>query len=78
MGVMDQEIEYPRDRAEDQVKWPRTRRHTYEGARILLVEDNEINRQVAREILEGAGFVVELASNGLEAIERVRRYRTAP
>jgi CheY-like chemotaxis protein len=42
-----------------------------QGARILLVEDNEINRQVAKEILAGAGFVVELAGNGLEAIERV-------
>ncbi len=39
--------------------------------RILLVEDNEINRQIAREILEEAGFVVELASNGRNAIERV-------
>jgi PAS domain S-box-containing protein len=44
---------------------------TMQGARILLVDDNEINRQVAKEILEGAGFVVELANNGLEAIDRV-------
>jgi PAS domain S-box-containing protein len=42
------------------------------GARLLVAEDNEINQQVAREILESAGFVVELASNGLEALEKVR------
>jgi PAS domain S-box-containing protein len=42
------------------------------GARLLVAEDNEINQQVAREILESAGFVVELANNGLEALEKVR------
>ncbi len=39
-----------------------------QGARILLVEDNEINQQVARELLEQAGFVVEVANHGQEAI----------
>nr|MBL0714927.1 response regulator [Desulfobacterales bacterium] len=42
------------------------------GARILLVEDNEINQQVAQEILEGAGLVVTLADNGQEGVEAVR------
>ncbi|MCP4701115.1 MAG: response regulator [Gammaproteobacteria bacterium] len=37
------------------------------GARILLAEDNKINQQVARETLEGAGFLVEIANNGKEA-----------
>ena len=41
------------------------------GAGLLVVEDNEINRQVAREILEGAGFRVALAENGQEAVEAV-------
>jgi PAS domain S-box-containing protein len=43
------------------------------GARVLLVEDNEINRQVALEILRGAGLDVVLAANGREAVERVMR-----
>ena len=34
------------------------------GARILLVEDNEINQQIAEEILRQAGFVVALAHHG--------------
>lgn len=42
------------------------------GARLLVAEDNEINQQVAREILESAGFVVEIANNGREALEKVR------
>ena len=39
------------------------------GVRVLLVEDNEINRQVAREILEGAGMIVETAEHGIRAVE---------
>ncbi|NCF27042.1 MAG: response regulator [Gammaproteobacteria bacterium] len=39
-----------------------------QGARILLVEDNEINQQVACELLEQAGFLVEVANHGQEAI----------
>ncbi len=42
------------------------------GARVLLVEDNEINQQVAKEILEAAGLNVSLANNGQEAVEAVR------
>ena len=43
-----------------------------QGARLLVAEDNEINQQVAREILESAGFVVEIANNGREVLEKVR------
>ena len=42
------------------------------GARILLVEDNSINREVAQEILAKAGIVVETAVNGREAVMAVR------
>ena len=39
------------------------------GARILLTEDNEINQQIATELLEGAGASVTIANNGREAVE---------
>ena len=42
-----------------------------QGAHVLLVEDNEINQQVAKEILEGAGLNVTLATNGQEAVNAV-------
>ncbi len=45
-----------------------------QGARVLLVEDNEINQQVAKEILEGAGLNVTLANNGLEAVNAVAEH----
>jgi two-component system sensor histidine kinase/response regulator len=41
------------------------------GARVLLVEDNEINREVAVEILGDAGLVVEIAENGRVACDKV-------
>ena len=44
---------------------------TIQGARVLLVEDNEINQQVAMEILAGAGVEVSLANNGREAVKAV-------
>lgn len=42
------------------------------GAHVLLAEDNEINQQVAREILEGADVVVSIVSNGQEAVEKIK------
>ena len=42
------------------------------GARVLLAEDNEINQQVAEEILQQAGLVVRIANNGKEAVEMVK------
>ncbi|WP_187170367.1 hybrid sensor histidine kinase/response regulator [Salidesulfovibrio onnuriiensis] len=42
------------------------------GARILLVEDNEINQGVATAILESANLMVEVADNGKEAVGMIR------
>jgi two-component system sensor histidine kinase/response regulator len=42
------------------------------GAKILLVEDNELNQEVASEILASAGCTVIVAANGEEAIKKVR------
>ena len=42
------------------------------GARILLVDDNELNQEVATELLREAGFVVELAFNGEIALNKIR------
>jgi len=54
-----------RDRAEEDLGKIR-------GARVLLAEDNEINQQVAQEMLEKAGLVVSIANNGEEAVQRVK------
>jgi len=43
------------------------------GARVLLVEDNDINREFAVELLRSEGIVVDEAVNGAQAVDRVRR-----
>jgi len=43
------------------------------GARVLLVEDNEINQQVAQEILQGAGLIVTVANNGREGVDAAKK-----
>ena len=50
---------------------PDGRETDFTGIRLLLVEDNEINREVATLILEDLGFVLECAENGREAVEMV-------
>jgi two-component system sensor histidine kinase/response regulator len=40
-----------------------------QGAQVLLVEDNEINQQVAMEILQGAGLNVTVANDGQEGVD---------
>ncbi|NMF97653.2 response regulator [Aromatoleum toluolicum] len=42
------------------------------GARVLLVEDNEINREFAIELLRSEGLEVDEAANGEEAVQRVQ------
>ncbi|MCW8925085.1 MAG: MASE1 domain-containing protein [Xanthomonadales bacterium] len=45
----------------------------YGGSRILLVEDNIINLEVAKALLEGAGLVVDTAQDGEQAVAMVRQ-----
>ncbi|MBN9698725.1 MAG: response regulator, partial [Zoogloea sp.] len=47
------------------------------GTRILLAEDEPINQEVSRDMLEGAGLVVDLAEDGLAAVELARMHRYA-
>jgi two-component system, sensor histidine kinase and response regulator len=49
-----------------------TTQATFNGARVLLVEDNEINQEVAMEMLSGLGLVVEIAENGAIALEKLQ------
>ena len=46
---------------------------SFNGARVLLAEDNEINQQVAMEMLQGVGLHVTVANNGREAVDYVKK-----
>jgi PAS domain S-box-containing protein len=58
-----------REKKADEVQ--KDKKTEYKGGHLLLVEDNEINQQVAVELLQSIGFSVDIASNGLQAIEQV-------
>lgn len=47
-------------------------RTLYPGARVLVVDDSEVNREVASEALARLGVAVDTADDGIEAIERLR------
>ncbi len=45
---------------------------SFEGKKILLVEDNELNQEIAVEILKEAGFVMDVADDGEVAVEKMK------
>ncbi len=45
---------------------------SFERKKILLVEDNELNQEIAEEILKEAGFFVDVADDGVVAVERMK------
>ncbi|MDE7293243.1 MAG: transporter substrate-binding domain-containing protein [Oscillospiraceae bacterium] len=44
----------------------------FDGKRLLLVEDNELNQEIAESILETVGFTIDTADDGSVAVERVK------
>ncbi|MGO5230514.1 ATP-binding protein [Thermoguttaceae bacterium LCP21S3_D4] len=62
---------------EDLVKdqQPMTDITTLRGMRVLLVEDNELNREIARDVLKRDGFIGEEAGDGAIAVEKVSASR---
>lgn len=45
----------------------------FHGARVLLAEDNEINREIAQSLLETWGFQVDAVADGLQAVEKFQQ-----
>ena len=46
--------------------------YDFTGKKILLVEDNELNREIATEILEESGFLIDTAEDGTIAVEKMK------
>ncbi|MGM9489294.1 response regulator [Ideonella sp. YS5] len=60
-------------RSEQRQELLQTRQASLAGARILLVEDNTINQELACDLLDGAGIVVTVAADGREALGALER-----
>ncbi len=71
MNIFGKDIRTARTRVEKGKKYENELRKIA-GATILLAEDNEINQQVATELLEDAGFAVDIANNGQEALDKIK------
>ena len=63
------------EQAEDEKEEKKAEELDFSAVRLLLVEDNEINREIATEILGEIGFQLEIAVNGKEALDKVAASR---
>lgn len=61
IGIMD-----------DNVKSEKEETFNFEGKRVLLVEDNVLNREIAQSVLDEMGFVVDMAEDGKLALETIK------
>ncbi|MGN0422543.1 MAG: response regulator [Lachnospiraceae bacterium] len=62
---------YKLDKEEVQEKADNDLTEDFKGRHLLLVEDNELNREIAQEILCEYGFRIDVAENGAEAVEKI-------
>ncbi|WP_373498357.1 response regulator, partial [Desulfococcus sp.] len=74
MALFGKEIPLPAPRPEGSAM-PREGAERILGARVLLVEDNDINRQVALEMLDQMGVIVDVAVDGRAAVQALRAER---
>ncbi|MEQ1635653.1 MAG: PAS domain-containing protein [Methylococcales bacterium] len=65
-------VELPVNLTEKSVADEMSMRQQFSGARVLLVEDNLINQEVALVLLQRIGLIVDTAENGYAAVEKVR------
>jgi PAS domain S-box-containing protein len=63
----------PRDREGQGMHAEAELRAAHSAARVLLAEDNAINREVALDLLQGVGLSVDTAVDGLDALDRCRK-----
>lgn len=69
MSVEDEALPLPEAQSKDEQEIIPRARH---AGRILLTEDNSMNQEIACEFLSGAGYEVDVASNGQEAVTRLQ------
>ncbi len=58
--------------SETKILWNAKKLALYAGAKILLVEDNELNQEIEQELLENMGFEIEIADNGKIALDKIK------
>lgn len=69
---IDLEFQLAEQQKFDEVKQVEGIRNRYEGKRILMVEDNELNREIGFDVLSANGFYVDQAVDGSEAVDKIK------
>lgn len=69
----DLEFPFGAENHQEQEETPAEEVFDFDGKRLLLVEDNDLNREIAQTILEMYGFLVETAINGQEALDQFQQ-----
>ncbi len=72
MSELREALLKPFDEEDEPEAETETAEESFEGRSILLVEDNELNQEIAETILEEHGFTVDLAGDGTEAVEKMK------
>jgi signal transduction histidine kinase/ActR/RegA family two-component response regulator len=72
LGKVAEDQPRPEVKAASDVPPERILAQHYQGVRVLLVEDNLVNQEVARALLDQAGLTVDVACDGQQAVERVQ------
>ncbi len=60
-------VQYQEDGLKQELK-------TLKGSKILLAEDNTVNQEIISGLLDGSGILIDIASNGQKAVEKVKTY----
>ena len=60
------------EKAQEEAKRNELQKELFTGKRILLVEDNALNREIAKKLLMGQGFLIDEAVDGKAAVEKVK------
>ncbi len=68
MSELREVLTHPVDNASKSSAKTETKKYDYSGKHILLVEDNELNREIAVAILEETGMTIDCAEDGIEAM----------
>ena len=69
---MIQDTEFSEENKQEVFGKGKFSKEDFSGKRILLVEDNELNREIAAEIIGSTGIIVECAENGRLAVEKFK------
>ena len=69
--IIDLQFKLAEEEISAEVEEEKTAEINFAQKKLLLVDDIEVNREIAKMLLEGSGFIVDTAADGAEAVEKI-------